>query len=334
VAIASLFIFRFGFIKDKHLHKTDILQIIVIIALIYIMFTYLFGLITGFTRNPHSFAFLRIIQNTVPVIIIILLQEITRYISITKGNRLNIIIMTLFLILMPIILGIRFYELNTGMGVFEAIGLLILPNILNNLLLTYIVIKVGFKPAIIYRLVLALPIFLIPIIPDLGPYLDSIFQLLFVTIVFLRVNSFFMKVEMGTYRKGRIKRKATIIPLLFVMIVMIALTSGVFRYNMIAVGSNSMYPNIRRGDAIIIRNLRSEEIYELQIGDILAYRIDGQLTIHRLIDVIEVNNVLFFQTKGDNNPMADDYYLRSYQIEGVVLFRIPYLGFPSILLSR
>jgi len=332
--VTTCLVVKFGFNKDKHLYKVDIIQTIFIFTLVYIMATYLLGFVTGFVENPRSMALLTIKLNLLPVLALIVLQEISRYVVITKGNKINIILITIVLMLMPIFIDIGAYNLRDGMEVFEAIGLLILPSIINSLLLTYIVIKVGYRPAIIYRVLLILPLYLIPFLPDLGPYLQSILFLLFPTIVFLKINAFFGKIELGKFKNRGIKRKVAIIPAVFVLLVVVALTSGLFKYYLIAVGSNSMYPEIRRGDALIVQRLSDEEIEELEPGIVIVYRYEGRLTIHRLVDVEVINDNFIFQTKGDNNPDEDDYYLRTSDIEGIAIFRIPFIGYPSIILNE
>ena len=333
--VTSILVLKFGFKKDKHLYKIDILQTIFIFVLIYLMATYFLGLITGFVGNPHSLALFTILLNIVPIIIIVVLQEISRYVVITKGNRINIILITLFLILMPIFINISAYNLNDNMEIFESIGLLIIPSIINNLLLTYIVIKVGYKPAIMYRLLLVLPLYLVPFLPDLGAYIQSVCYILLPTVLFLKINSFFGKVELGI-KKGsnNLTRRLALIPAVFMLLAVVALTSGVFKYSMIAIGSNSMYPEIKRGDALLVRRLTPEEIKELGLGTVIVYRYEGTLTVHRLISVEIINDNFIFGTKGDNNPDADDYFLRYQDIEGQALFRIPFIGFPSIILNE
>jgi signal peptidase I len=47
-------------------------------------------------------------------------------------------------------------------------------------------------------------------------------------------------------------------PLLVIIIPMLLLVSGVLKYQMMAVASNSMYPIFERGDALIYEKLSNE----------------------------------------------------------------------------
>ena len=53
---------------------------------------------------------------------------------------------------------------------------------------------------------------------------------------------------------------------------------------------------------------------------------------HRVVNVIRQNETVKYQTKGDNNNAADMNLVETEQIQGVYVFHIKYLGFPSIWL--
>jgi signal peptidase len=327
-------ILRFGYAKNKHLYKIDTVQIVFIYTVVYLMLTYLLGIVIGFVRTPYSLEFIRIIQNIFPVIVVIILQELVRYAVITKGKKHNIMLITLFLMTMPIAMNIGAYNLRYGTEIFEFIGLLVIPSIVNNLLLTYIVIKVGYKPAILYRLVLALPIFLIPILPNLGIYLESVFGVLLPTALFLKLNTFYGKTEYLVPKSANFARRVSLVSLVFVAILLVGLTSGLFKSYALAIGSNSMYPAINRGDAIIVTKLTEEDKEMLDIGDVIVYLHEGRRVIHRIVGVAQEGRNYVFHTKGDNNELEDDYFVRKNQIEGIVRARIMFVGFPSVWLSE
>ena len=46
------------------------------------------------------------------------------------------------------------------------------------------------------------------------------------------------------------------------------------------------------------------------------------------------NNEILYITKGDNNNMADKEKVKPSQINGVIRFKIPKLGYPSVWLSE
>ena len=56
----------------------------------------------------------------------------------------------------------------------DDISLFVIPSLSKNILLTYLSIKTNYKTTILYRLVMELPVYLIPIVPDLGVYLKAV----------------------------------------------------------------------------------------------------------------------------------------------------------------
>jgi signal peptidase I len=60
--------------------------------------------------------------------------------------------------------------------------------------------------------------------------------------------------------------------------------------------SNSMYPVIRRGDQVLVERARPDKV---RFGDIVVFRQDEKLTVHRVIGKRKVGDEYHFQEKGD-----------------------------------
>jgi len=52
--------------------------------------------------------------------------------------------------------------------------------------------------------------------------------------------------------------------------------------------------------------------------------------VHRVIAIMNQNNQIFFQTKGDNNPGPDGWQVPAQNIMGVYIAKIPYIGLVSL----
>ena len=93
----------------------------------------------------------------------------------------------------------------------------------------------------------------------------------------------------------------------------------------------SMFPTINQGDLIIIKSPREE----IKAGMIVAYDVEGdfaengELIIHRVIR-IEGERLI---TKGDSD-VEDDWLVTISDVKGVYLFRIPYLGYLSLIKEK
>ncbi|WP_049984806.1 signal peptidase I [Halobellus rufus] len=89
--------------------------------------------------------------------------------------------------------------------------------------------------------------------------------------------------------------------------------------------SGSMEPAMSPGDAIIVREADRGEIEEREI---ITYRTDSETpTTHRVVDVIERDGGVAYQTKGDANEDPDPGSIPHEQVLGEVLFVIPFLGY-------
>jgi signal peptidase I len=102
-------------------------------------------------------------------------------------------------------------------------------------------------------------------------------------------------------------------------------------YRVFVVQTGSMTPAIKAGSVVVVQ---PQEKYQKE--DIITYKtsIDADLknpkmTItHRVIEREEVDDQVFFQTKGDANKAADMNRVNKKMILGKVIFDVPYLGYP------
>lgn len=85
------------------------------------------------------------------------------------------------------------------------------------------------------------------------------------------------------------------------------------------IDSNSMDPFIDEGTATIEIKPKNEE--EIKTGDIISYNIDGidYALVHRVAEIGNDEEGIYFITKGDNYYKNDPYKIRFGQIEGVVV---------------
>lgn len=73
----------------------------------------------------------------------------------------------------------------------------------------------------------------------------------------------------------------------------------------ILVTGDSMYPTFCNGECITVTPIGS---YNLQVGEIIVYRkFEDHLTIHRIVEIKEVDSKICYLTKGDNNHEKDNY---------------------------
>ena len=86
----------------------------------------------------------------------------------------------------------------------------------------------------------------------------------------------------------------------------------------IKVAGDSMEPAFHGGDLVVVR---SQTKY--QRGDVIAYRADGGIVIHRIVGGDSQSG---FDTQGDNRPLTDGWRPVADQIVGGQVAHIPVAG--------
>ncbi len=265
--------------------------------------------------------------------ILICLMEVIRFILIKKNitNKLGITILALIIISFEIVINLNVSTLNNTYKIFLFICTIALPIIANNLLCTYITYYYGFLPSVVYKLLINLYVYLIPIFPDLGNYLYGVISITIpVTIYFALYTSRNFKFKDKT-KVNKTNISLIFIPLTVLCLIVISLVSGLVRFQIIAIASNSMSPIFERGDTIIFDKSNTEDI---KIGDIIVVKKDSNLLVHRVVKIKEISDIRYYYTKGDSNKTKDSDPATEKDILGIVKYRIKYIGYPTIWVNE
>ena len=108
---------------------------------------------------------------------------------------------------------------------------------------------------------------------------------------------------------------------LFIGFCAVCLLPGLMGYRLIYATGSSMEPAIHDGSLICI-NMNEKDF---QVGDVVAYRdFTEERVLHR---IIEIDPDGLYVIKGDANEVADFFHVRPNQIEGKLVFAVPYLGY-------
>ncbi len=93
-------------------------------------------------------------------------------------------------------------------------------------------------------------------------------------------------------------------------------------YNLYFVRSESMTPAIKMGDAVITGPLGGW-LSKIQVGKVVTIEVDKYTVTHRIWK-IDGDTIV---TKGDANEDPDPNPITAANIKGVMLFKIPFIGF-------
>lgn len=100
-------------------------------------------------------------------------------------------------------------------------------------------------------------------------------------------------------------------------------TPGSYIYKAYVITTTSMEPEIKKDDVIIIKKAKENE---LNVGNIITFKVDGEVITHRIIDIENNNKQVSYITKGDNNNIEDETPVNYEDIEGKEILVIPYFG--------
>ena len=321
-----------GYKKDKpNKLKKSIALIIIIELIIYFILIYGIGIFTSFNKLPYSINIINIINNLLLPILIIIFSELLRYIVINanKDKRKVIIIITILLTLLEITINLNNFPIKDLPSIFRLATSCILPITLKNIVMSYLSYNVGYKIPIMYRFITELYVYIMPYHPELEIYLKSVIEIVLPYLVYLYTSRKIKEYEDGNeIILSKSLYKQTDIIIYGIILLIFILVSGVLPIYMMGIGSGSMEPIIYTGDAVVLSKVNKNT--ELELEDIIAYEDDGKIIVHRIVKITKNGYI----TKGDNNNSVDKEEVKRKDIKGKVLFRIPYLAYPSVWFSN
>ncbi len=331
VALSIAAYLIFGFYKDNSYIKGNINRVVISCLLSFLIVIYAIGVFTGFGKTPYSFTISNIFKVILLEFVVIVSEEVLRYIIARNSykSKLPIILYTLILCILNIIIEINGYNLADREMLFIFSSVVIVVVISREALCSYLTYKVSLVPSIIFKSVIVLYEFILPIIPKIGNYLYSVFNVLLVYLIFLFSSKIIKYSDKSDNYTKKVSRGVIYLPILAVLLFIIVLVSGIFKYKMIAIGSNSMIPVYERGDAVIYEKITADKV---GIGDIIAFKKSGVIVTHRVVEVNKTTNYVF-KTKGDNNNVVDGFDVDASDILGKVVYKVKYIGYPTIWIN-
>ena len=109
---------------------------------------------------------------------------------------------------------------------------------------------------------------------------------------------------------------------------------GIAGYKPMMVLTDSMEDYILAGDIIIVKEVDPTSLND---GDVITFFDpvgNGTSTVtHRIIDIIEDENGLWFQTQGDNNNTPDKEFVEAEAVIGIYVCRIPYIAHVAMFMQ-
>ena len=326
--IASYLIF--GLKKDNSYNKNSSIRIVVAKLMFFGIIAYLLGIVLGYNKG-YAYSAQSFIYGIVPIVIITIITEMLRFILLknTFGHKKTIIIFTILIIIFNV--ATKIGTIDSSFKLFMFIVSTVLPIIAIELLCSYLVMKVGPVSGIILKLTIGLYPYILPIVPNLGDYIKTVIDIILVYSTYTTINKGLLEYEKNDKYIDKFNNRIFTYPIMVVLIGLVILVSGIFKYQLISIATDSMNPIFYRGDALLIEKCNIDNI---EVGDILVFKNSNAIVTHRVIKKEVVNNDIKLTTKGDNNKAKDDIISTSSNVIGKAHFAIKYIGFPTIWLNE
>lgn len=336
--ILILIIFKvfFGFEKEKNRYFKDLMVEVLIFLLIFFVLYYLLGVLISFYKTDNYFTFKGIKDTLIPTALYLSLREFSRFMFMRKaeGSKLLFFTTIIIFILFDITTAIYIGDFSSKYSTFLFIALSFIPAISSNASLCYLTRKTGYRPLLLYSLVIGLYPYILPIAPNPNEYIASIISFILPIALCLKIYMFYKQEhKREIVREKHRKSYGPLAIATISVLILVYFTCGYFHLWAIAVASGSMSPKINKGDVVIIEKLDGK--YDtLKKGQVIAFKYEGVVIVHRLIDIVNEDGKFYFYTKGDANSKPDNFYIEQYMIIGKVNHRIPYIGSPTVWINE
>ncbi len=311
------------------INKGQVLMIMSIMSVVLLTLLYMTGLEFGFVRNPYALHARFLLGYALPTSVIIVASEYARYVMRAQNDKAADVLSYLFCVVAEVLTFGNFAYVNTFNRFMDFVGVTLFPAIIANLLYHYLSKRYGATPNIVYRAVLALYTYFIPIVSGIPDSLLAFAKLFIPILIYLFIDALFEKKK--KYALVKTSKLSVVITAVAVVIMagVVMLISNQFRFGVLVVATPSMTGELNKGDAAIFEKYEDQPLVE---GQVIVFEKYGSLIIHRVVDIQTVNGTTRYFTKGDANEDLDAGFIHSSDIVGVVNYKVPYIGYPTIWL--
>lgn len=347
--VLSLILTSFAVLVKSSFKKKKILKlsykevtlVMVALGILYVGIFYLLGLFFyKFDNQMILFGFKTIINFIIPYILIIVSSEIMRFTFLSQDGKIRIkntsrdyskTLAFIIMVLIDLIIYVGIYDMSKLNDFLALLGFISFASISCNLFYNYYSKRFGILGIIFYRMITVLYVYIIPIVPNMYIYFRSFLRMLYPYIMYIVMENTFGKTSFVEPYKSR-KRNAILITILIIAMTGITmLISCQFTYGILVVGSKSMTGAIDKGDAIVYKSYKNQNIKN---GEIIVFNYDDLRLVHRVVDIINVNGEVRYYTKGDINADNDPGYRTKEDIIGTKKLKIKYIGIPTLWLHE
>lgn len=329
IALTALTILAIKKRGTLSINKREVLLLSGVLGTIYVVLVQISGIFFGFYQNPYKVGIEGLFTKVLPIAVIIVCCELIRGVWLAQKNSFA----TFFAYLSCIIAEALTYSTLVGIENFNQFmnffGMTLFPAICANIYYHYASKRYGALPNIVFRFIITLYIYFIPITTAMSNAILSMTKLVLPIVMLSLMSALFEKKQ----RKAK-KNKISALGVIFASLITVSiamLISCQFRYGAIVIATESMTGEINKGDVIIYEEYKNQKIEE---GQVIVFLQDDSKIIHRVVYIEVVGGETRYYTKGDANSDIDSGYRVKSDIVGLTDIKIAYAGYPTLWLRE
>ncbi|MEX1376319.1 MAG: signal peptidase I [Eubacteriales bacterium] len=315
-------------------HKGYYMIWMFVAGVLYMLSYFASGFVDGFGKTLFDISFRGVTLNILHLGTVIFFKEYIRYHLINTVQKKFSLYFGIAIVLVYSMMDINLVSLISQKGAENIIIFLcsfVFPVIAYNAFLTLGSYLAGFGATAIYALAVKVPLWILPILPN-PQWITLMLIGTCIPIIGMIVlsNTHRSKSTRGRKRMDKEENPYSLLLVATLVVAMVWFALRIFPIYPTVIASNSMYPEISRGDMVIAKK---ESYDELQVDDIIEYQLENIRVVHRIVEIQNLDGDIFLVTKGDANHIEDAFMVARGQYLGTVKTIIPYLGYPSLLFS-
>lgn len=315
--------------------KAAIIQLALMIGFFQVLLYVIGGLFSSFGKSPYSFTPKGILTNLVFVGSMLVGMELSRAWLINRLGKKHTLLALVFVAVLYTLLSIplaRITGLTLGLGSISYMNSTVLPTLAENLLASFLALMGGPLAAIVYRGILQAFWWFCPILPNLSWAFKGLIGTVAPIVGLVVANSLRFRRRPRQARREREGSLAGWIVTTVVAVAVIWFAVGLFPVQPTTVISGSMRPTLDVGDVVIIAKVSADTI---KPGDIIQFReAEGVTTVHRVVEIQEIEGKRVFITQGDANSEPDANPVIPENVVGKAVFDIPKIGWAAIAVKE
>lgn len=315
------------------MHRKPVLLLITVIGLLYLMFYYVSALAVGFTKTGYGLRTSILFSLILPIGGIIVGTELIRFVICSQKNRWATFLCYLSCLGADMVICANFAGITTFSAFMDVVALTLIPGVFYNLFYNYITVRYGFWPNIVFRALTVWVFYLIPYGSAISDSLLALFNLFLPLVMYLFIDALYeRKKRYALGNQSRVRRIASRTLTIIAVIIMIGtvmLISNHFYYGALVIATESMTGELNKGDVAIFERYEDQFLKE---GQVVVFEQNGSMVVHRIADIKIINENTRYYTKGDVNDANDAGWRTEDDIIGLVNYKVPYIGFPTLWL--